>query len=89
MSDTPRTDAETYVWDKGGENPFVHTEFAKQLERELNASLKNQVKTMERLVWIAGLLVRAIEIATLSVSDVKFSRKIGKAKLDTLIKEIQ
>jgi hypothetical protein len=35
MSDTPRTDAETYVWEKGRENPFVHKEFAQQLEMEL------------------------------------------------------
>jgi hypothetical protein len=38
ISDTPRTDAETYVWQNGGENPFVHRNFARQLERELNAS---------------------------------------------------
>ena len=35
-TDTPRTDAETYVWQNGGENPFVHKDFARQLERELN-----------------------------------------------------
>lgn len=35
-TDTPRTDAETYVWQYGRENPFVHKDFARQLERELN-----------------------------------------------------
>ena len=37
-TDTPRTDAETYVWQNGEENPFVQKEFARQLERELAAS---------------------------------------------------
>ena len=60
MSDTPRTDAETYVWEKGRENPFVHKEFAQQLERELNASeiwkkraeiAEAEVARMRRLYW--------------------------------------
>lgn len=37
-TETPRTDAETYVWQDGGENPFVHRDFARQLESELAAS---------------------------------------------------
>jgi len=89
MSDTPRTDEKAVSHIGFYSCATTPADFSRQLEKELNASLENQKKTMERLVWIAGLLVRAVEIATLSVSDVKFSRKIGKAKLDTLIKEIQ
>lgn len=36
ISDTPRTDAQTYIWENGGQNPFVHKEFAQGLERELH-----------------------------------------------------
>jgi hypothetical protein len=46
MSDTPRTDAQTYVWEKGRENPFVHKEFAQQLERELNEK-NNEVERLK------------------------------------------
>ena len=45
MSDTPRTDAETYVWDNGGENPFVHKKFAQELERENNI-LRDKIQEM-------------------------------------------
>ena len=86
-TDTPRTDEAIEAM--GLHSLVVPVEVCRQIELELNASLENQVKTMQRLVWTAGLLVRAVEIAKLSVSDVKFARKIGKAKLDTLIKEIQ
>ena len=48
-TDTPRTDAETYVWQNGGENPFVHRDFARQLERELAAS-KAEVERLRELL---------------------------------------
>ena len=62
-TDTPRTDAETYVWQDGGKNPFVHRDFARQLERELAVSLKNQVKTQAEVERLKAKLYRAIEIA--------------------------
>jgi len=49
MSDTPRTDAQTYVWEQGGENPFVHKEFAQQLELEL-AEKSNEVARLRKVM---------------------------------------
>ena len=69
MSDTPRTDAETYVWEKGRENPFVHKEFAQQLERELSASLENQVKAMEKLVEQQDFTLKAAALLSKAVSQ--------------------
>jgi hypothetical protein len=39
ISDTPRTDRQTYFWQTGGNNPFVHREFAQDLERK-NAAMR-------------------------------------------------
>jgi hypothetical protein len=39
MSDTPRTDAQIYT---DGQDPMVHADFARELERE-NAKLRAQV----------------------------------------------
>jgi regulator of replication initiation timing len=47
--DTPRTDAETYVWQNGEENPFVHKEFARHLERDLAAS-QAEVERLDHLL---------------------------------------
>ena len=47
-TDTPRTDAETYVWQDGGENPFVHRDFARQLERELKRA-NDEIEFYEKI----------------------------------------
>jgi len=78
MSDTPRTDAETYVWEKGRENPFVHKEFAQQLERELNASLENQVKSMEKLVEQQDFTLKAAVLLSEAVSQRDRAIKIAE-----------
>jgi hypothetical protein len=85
MSDTPRTDAETYVWEKGTENPFVHKEFAQQLERELNASLENQVKSMEKLVEQQDFTLKAAVLLSEAVSQRDQAIEIaGKFEADGL-----
>ncbi len=50
VSYTPRTDAETYVWQNGEENPFVQKEFARQLERELAASKAEVERLKEAMI---------------------------------------
>jgi len=78
MSDTPRTDAETYVWEKGRENPFVHKEFAQQLERELNASLENQVKAMEKLVEQQDFTLKSAVLLSKAISQRDRAIKIAE-----------
>ena len=78
MSDTPRTDAETYVWEKGRENPFVHKEFAQQLEMELNASLENQVKSMEKLAEQQDFTLKAAALLSKAVSQRDRAIKIAE-----------
>jgi hypothetical protein len=103
MSDTPRTDAETYVWEKGRENPFVHKEFAQQLERELSASLENQVKAMETLVEQQDFTLksavllskavsqrdRAIEIAGLALWNLTHARHSDSTMLSKELDELK
>jgi len=62
MSDTPRTDAQTYVAEGWA---YVDTEFAKELEMELKVSLENQVKAqaeIERLRKFLGAFAQFAEL---------------------------
>lgn len=51
MSDTPRTDGMTFVAQIGMMPPYdtVSAEFARQLERELNAALSANAELLDRL----------------------------------------
>ena len=61
-TDTPRTDAETYVWQNGEENPFVQKEFARQLERELAASKAEVAKLNHQLLKTESDLLQSQDI---------------------------
>jgi hypothetical protein len=67
MSETPRTDAETYVWEKGRENPFVHKEFAEQLERELTEKTNEVAKLREENERLKKLLLNEVEMLRVSL----------------------
>jgi hypothetical protein len=70
MSDTPRTDEEMWTTDYHHELcNVVNTEFARQLERELNASLENQVKSMEKLVEQQDFTLKAAALLSKAVSQ--------------------
>jgi len=68
MSDTPRTDAEykDHEWDIMDHIPL---EFCRQLEMELNASLENQVKSMEKLVEQQDFTLKAAVLLSEAVSQ--------------------
>jgi predicted nucleic acid-binding Zn-ribbon protein len=61
-TDTPRTDAETYVWQNGEENPFVQKEFARQLERDLAASQAEVAKLNHQLLKTESDLLQSQDI---------------------------
>ena len=86
---TPRTDAEAYVWQNVGENPFVHRDFARQLERELAVSLENQVKTQAKVERIKSQLKRSIEITEESWELEGYADKDLKAELDQIKEKIK
>ena len=70
MSDTPRTDEEIWTTDFHHELcDVVNKEFAQQLERELNASLENQVKSMEKLVEQQDFTLKAAALLSKAVSQ--------------------
>lgn len=57
MTDTPRTDGEEYntsSWDDPNNEMVVHADFARQLERELNAALAKVALLEERLEFFIG-----------------------------------
>jgi len=67
MSDTPRTDAETCIW--SGRKIFVNKSLALKLEMELNASLENQVKSMEKLVEQQDFTLKAAALLSKAISQ--------------------
>lgn len=77
MSDTPRTDAEykDHEWDIMDHIPL---EFCRQLERELNASLENQVKSMEKLVEQQDFTLKAAVLLSEAVSQRDRAIKIAE-----------
>jgi hypothetical protein len=77
-TDTPRTDAETYVWQHGRENPFVHKDFARQLERELNASQAEVAKLGAEVLMLKKQVaaLRSEKNACLD-GNVYYGNKIG------------
>lgn len=67
-TDTPRTDAETYVWQNGGENPFVHKDFARQLEREL-ATSQAEVERLDHLLADASETNHKLQVEVEKLND--------------------
>ena len=68
MSDTPRTDAKykDHEWDIMDHIPL---EFCRQLEMELNASLENQVKAMEKLVEQQDFTLKSAVLLSKAISQ--------------------
>jgi len=80
MSDTPRTDAETYVWEKGRENPFVHKEFAQQLERELNEKNNEVAKLNHQLLKTEYDLLESQDINGWFVRALKAEAEVARMR---------
>jgi hypothetical protein len=63
VSETPRTDSQTYSWQNGEENKFVARDFAQKLEREVNALQKALHQMTADAVKVTKQLNRLIQIA--------------------------
>ena len=74
---TPRTDAKykDHEWDIMDHIPL---EFCRQLELELNASLENQVKSMEKLVEQQDFTLKAAALLSKAVSQRDRAIKIAE-----------